>query len=105
MDDFKYFRGDTILLDIDAEEYTFQKDDVLKVALMKTVYDRDYSYENTITIPQEQATVQIVIPPEATKTLSEGVYTLEFELTTNLGIVSTTQFDIEIKEDGIYERN
>lgn len=105
MDGFNYFRGDTILLNIDAGEYTFQKDDVLKVALMKTVYDREYIYENIITIPQEQTTVQVEIPPEKTGKLSSGDYILEFELTTNLGVVSTTQLDVSIKEDGIYERN
>ncbi len=105
MDGFNYFRGDTILLNIDAGEYSFQKDDVLKVALMKTVYDREYIYENIITIPQEQTTVQVEIPPEKTGKLSSGDYILEFELTTNLGVVSTTQLDVSIKEDGIYERN
>ena len=98
------FRGDTFLKQI-VSSYQFRVGDKFHIAIMKNAYSKDYLYEKTITVEIESNEFDLEIEPEATRELPTRKLLLEIELTTVDGIVATNQYEIEVKADGIYERN
>lgn len=96
------FRGDTFYKSVTAGDYTFQPDDILRVAILNNTIDNIKLYENEIKITEEQTSVLLEIPASKTKELKPGILVLELELTYS-GIVKTEQFELLVKADGIYE--
>lgn len=101
----EYFRGDTIFKELEVDNYKFQKDDIIKVAVMVDEDCTNHLFDDTIVIQEEQNTVLITIPPEKTSQFQIGTLILEIELTYGGGIVHTEQYPLEIKGDGICEQN
>lgn len=101
----EYFRGDTIFKELEVEDYKFQKDDIIKVAVMLDYDCKNHLYDDEIVVQEEQDTVEITIPPENTAQFQIGTLILEIELTYGGGIVHTEQYPLEIKGDGICEQN
>lgn len=101
----KEFRGNSFLKTIKPKNYTFQPGDVIKYAVMHNEYSKDYLYFNEITIENETESIDINIEPSETSKFPVGNLLFEIELTYGDGVVKTYQYDLEIKADGIYERN
>ena len=45
----EYFRGDTFLKNIKAQNYTFQEGDKIHIAILKNAYSKEYLYEEMAT--------------------------------------------------------
>ena len=100
------FRGDTFLKTLRPNnDYKFQVGDKIHFAVMVDEYSKNYLFENIINVETETETVDILIPPEKSATFDVGNLLLEIEITYGDGIVKTQQYQLEIREDGIYERN
>ena len=56
-------------------------------------------------LPENVVKVDIEIPASKTSTFEIGTLLLEVEITYGDGIVKTQQYEVEVREDGIYERN
>ena len=98
------FRGDTFLKKI-VSNYEFKIGDKLHIAILKSAYSKDYLYEKIIEIKEETNEVILEILPSDTSKLPNKELMLEVELTTIDGLVKTNQYQLNIKADGIYERN
>ena len=96
------FRGDTFYKQITAPGYTFQKDDILRVAILSDTVSGNKLYENEIVVDEEKDAIIVEISKTKMAELPLGILVLEFELTYS-GIVKTEQFELEIKADGIRE--
>lgn len=94
------FRGDTFYKKITAPGYTFQKGDILRVAILNDAVSCYKLYENEIIVDEEKDAIIIEISKTEMAKLPTGILILEFELTYS-GIVKTEQFELEIKADGI----
>ena len=105
MKKFLLFRGDTFLKVLRPNDYKFQVNDKIHIAVMVNEYSKDYLFEEVIEIKQEQETIDIEIPASKTSTFEVGTLLLEIEITYGEGIVKTQQYELEVREDGIYERN
>ena len=105
MKKFLLFRGDTFLKALRPNDYKFQVNDKIHIAVMVNEYSKDYLFEEVIEIKQEQETIDIEIPASKTSTFEVGTLLLEVEITYGDGIVKTQQYELEVREDGIYERN
>lgn len=99
------FRGDTFLKQIGTTNYTFRVGDKLHIAIMKNEYSKEYLYEGVIELTEEKDFVDLEIPASKTKEFPVGDLLLEVELTTVDEIVQTNQYKINVRMDGIYERN
>ena len=100
----EYFRGDTFLKNIKAQNYTFQEGDKIHIAILKNAYSKEYLYEEVIEVDGATDTISLEISAEEMAKLPVDKLLLEIELTTG-DIVKTHQYDLVIKADGIYERN
>lgn len=98
------FRGDTFLKKI-VSNYEFKVGDKLHIAVMKNAYSRNYLHEQLIEIQNDTNEINFEILPSETDKFPTEELLLEIELTTVNGIVKTSQYKIEVKADGIYERN
>lgn len=98
------FRGDTFYKKI-TSTYQFRTGDKLHIAVLKNAYSKNYLHEQTIEIQSNTNEVNIEILPSETDKFPIEKLLLEIELTTIDGIVKTNQYDLEIRMDGIYERN
>ena len=98
------FRGDSFIKKI-TSTYQFRSGDKLHIAVMKNAYSRDYLHEHTITIQNNTNEINFEILPSETDKFPIEKLLLEIELTTIDGIVKTNQYDLQVKADGIYERN
>ena len=98
------FRGDSFIKKI-TSTYQFRVGDKLHIAVMKNAYSKDYLHEQTIEVKSNTNEINFEILPSETDKLPIEKLLLEIELTTNDGIVKTNQYDLEVKADGIYERN
>lgn len=99
------YRGDTFLQKIKAENYTFEIGDKLHIAIMNNEYSKNYLYETIIEIKEKNDSVNLEISADDTSKFEIGDLLLEVELTTISGIVKTNQYELQVKADGIYERN
>ena len=98
------FRGDTFYRElVPNQNYKFQKDDIIKVAVMVNTDSENHLFDDTITVEEESEKVDILIPPEKTARFEIGDLILEIEVTYGGGIVKTQQYILEVKEDGIHE--
>lgn len=98
------FRGDTFYRElVPNQNYKFQKDDIIKVAVMVNTDSENHLFDDTITVEEESEKVDILIPPEKTASFEIGDLILEIEVTYGGGIVKTQQYILEVKEDGIHE--
>lgn len=98
------FRGDTFYRElVPNQNYKFQKDDIIKVAVMVNTDSEKHLFDDTITVEEESEKVDILIPPEKTANFEIGDLILEIEVTYGGGIVKTQQYILEVKEDGIHE--
>ena len=98
------FRGDSFIKEI-TSNYQFKAGDQLHIAVMKNAYSREYLHEQIIEIEKETNSIILEILPSETDKFPIEKLLLEIELTTTEGIVKTNQYDLEVKADGIYERN
>lgn len=98
------FRGDSFIKKI-TSNYQFRSGDKFHIAVMKNAYSRDYLHEQTIEIKSNTNEINFEILPSETDKFPTEKLLLEIELTTTNGIVKTNQYDLEVKADGIYERN
>ena len=98
------FRGDTFYKKI-TSTYQFRTGDKLHIAVLKNAYSKNYLHEQTIEIQSNTNEVNIEILPCETDKFPIDDLLLEIELTTVDGIIKTNQYKLEIKADGIYERN
>ena len=98
------FRGDSFIKKI-TSNYEFKNGDKLNIAVLKSAYRKDYLHKQSIEIKINTNEVNFEILPSETDKFPIGKLLLEIELTTNDGIVKTKQYDLEVKADGIYERN
>lgn len=98
------FRGDSFIKKI-TSSYQFRVGDTLHIAVMKNAYSRDYLHEQLIEIESNTNEINFEILPSETDNFPIEKLLLEIELTTIDGIVKTNQYDLEVKADGIYERN
>lgn len=98
------FRGDSFIKKI-ISTYEFRIGDKLHIAVMKNAYSKKYLHEQTITIQNNTNEITFEILPSETDKFPIEELLLEIELTTNDGIVKTNQYDLDVKADGIHERN
>lgn len=98
------FRGDSFYKTIKPKGYAFQTGDILKCAVMKSASSKNYIYEETITIENECESIDISINPSETAKFPTGILLFEIELTYGEN-VKTEQYKLEVKADGIHERN
>lgn len=98
------FRGDTFFKKI-VSSYKFRVGDTLNIAVMRNAYSREYLHEQTINVQAETNEINFEILPSETDKFPIDDLLLEIELTTVDGIVKTNQYELEVKADGIYERN
>lgn len=98
------FRGDSFIKKI-TSSYEFTSGDKLHIAVMRNAYSRDYLHEQIIEIKSNTNEITFEILPSETGKFPAEKLLLEIELTTTDGIVKTNQYDLEVKVDGIYERN
>ena len=98
------FRGDTFFKKI-VSNYKFRVGDTLHIVVMRNAYSRDYLHEQTINVQGETNEINFEILPSETDKFPIDDLLLEIELTTSSGIVKTNQYKLEVKADGIYERN
>lgn len=98
------FRGDTFLKQI-ASTYQFEVGDELHIAVMENEYSRNYLYEHTIVVDTETNEIDLEIPSVKTRNFPIKRLLLEIELTTKSGVVQTNQYELNVKADGIYERD
>lgn len=98
------FRGDSFIKKI-TSSYQFRFGDTLHIAVMKNAYSRDYLHEQLIEIESNTNEINFEILPSETDNFPIEKLLLEIELTTIDGIVKTNQYDLEVKADGICERN
>ena len=99
------FRGDSFIKKIISEDYEFRLGDKIHIAVLKNAYSREYLHEQTIDVQSETNEINFEILPSETDKFPIEKLLLEIELTTTDGIVKTNQYDLQIKADGIYERN
>lgn len=100
----KLFRGDTFLKKI-VSNYQFRVGDTLHIVVMRNAYSREYLHQQTKKIEAETNEINFEILPSETDKFPIEDLLLEIELTTVDGIVKTNQYKLEVKADGIYERN
>lgn len=98
------FRGDSFIKTIKPTNYTFQAGDIIKYAVIQNEYSKDYLFHNEIKIEKEVESVDIDINASETSKFPVGNLLLEIELTYG-GLVKTTQYNLKVEADGIYERN
>lgn len=98
------FRGDSFIKKI-SSNYQFKFGDKIHIAVMKNAYSKDYLHEQTIEIQNNTNEINFEILPSETDKFPIEKLLLEIELTTSEGIVKTNQYDLQVKADGIYERN
>ena len=98
------FRGDSFIKKI-SSNYQFKSGDKIHIAVMKNAYSREYLHEQTIEIQNNTNEINFEILPSETDKFPIEKLLLEIELTTSGGIVKTNQYDLQVKADGIYERN
>lgn len=98
------FRGDSFIKKI-VSNYQFRIGDTLHIAVMRNAYSKEYLHEQLIEIQAETNEINFEILPSETDKFPVEELLLEIELTTVDGIVKTQQLKIEVKADGIYERN
>ena len=98
------FRGDTFLKKI-VSNYQFRVGDTLHIVVMRNAYSRNYLHEQKKVIQAETNEVEFEILPSETDKFPIEDLLLEIELTTVDGIVKTNQYKLEVKADGVYERN
>lgn len=98
------FRGDSFIKKI-VSTYKFRVGDTLNIAVMRNAYSREYLHQQTKKIEAETNEINFEILPSETDKFPIEDLLLEIELTTVDGIVKTQQLKIEVKADGIYERN
>lgn len=98
------FRGDSFIKKI-TSNYQFRTGDKLHIAVMKNAYSKVYLHEQAIEIKTNTNEINFeILPSESDKFPIEKLL-LEIELTTIDGIVKTNQYELNVKADGIYERN
>ena len=98
------FRGDTFMKKI-VSVYQFRKGDKFRVAIMYNAYSKEKLYEEEFIVENEDDDIILEIAPEETAKFPIGELLLELEMTTVDGIVKTDQFMLNVKADGINERN
>lgn len=98
------FRGDSFIKKI-SSNYQFKSGDKIHIAVMKNAYSKYYLHEQTIEIQNNTNEINFEILPSETDKFPIEKLLLEIELTTSEGIVKTNQYDLQVKVDGIYERN
>lgn len=101
---FELIRGDTFLKEFESE-YTFRVGDKLHIAVMNNAYSNSYLYENVLEIAEETNTFQVEILPEKTQEFPIQRLLFEIELTMVDGFVTTNQYWINVKVDGINGKN
>ena len=99
------FRGDSFIKKIVSDDYKFRLGDKIHIAVLKNAYSRQYLHEQTINVQGETNEINFEILPSETDKFPIEKLLLEIELTTIDGIVKTNQYDLQVKADGIYERN
>ena len=98
------FRGDSFIKKI-TSSYNFRVGDKLHIAVMKNAYSEKYLYEESREIKADSNYFILEILPSESDKFPITKLLLEIELTTIDGIVKTNQYELEVKVDGIYERN
>ena len=98
------FRGDTFFKKI-VSNYQFRVGDTLHIVVMRNAYSREYLHQQAKKIEAETNEINFEILPSETDKFPIEDLLLEIELTTVDGIVKTNQYKLEVKADGIYERN
>ena len=98
------FRGDSFIKKI-VSNYEFRTGDKLHIAVLKNAYSKKYLHEQIITIQNNTNEINFEILPSETDKFPIEKLLLEIELTTTDGIVKTNQYELNVKVDGIYERN
>ena len=98
------FRGDSFIKKI-VSNYQFRVGDTLHIVVMRNAYSREYLHQQTKKIEAETNEINFEILPSETDKFPIEDLLLEIELTTVDGIVKTNQYKLEVKAEGIYERN
>ena len=98
------FRGDSFIKKI-VSNYEFRTGDKLHIAVLKNPYSKKYLHEHTIIIQNNTNEINFEILPSETDKFPIEKLLLEIELTTIDGIVKTNQYELNVKADGIHERN
>jgi hypothetical protein len=98
------FRGDTFMKKI-VSSYQFRKGDKFRVAIMYNAYSKEKLYGKEFEVVSENDDIILEIAPEETSKFPIGELLLELEMTTIDGIVKTDQFMLNVKADGINERD
>lgn len=99
------FRGDSLIKKIISDDYEFRIGDKIHIAVLENAYSNRYLWENLVEIASENSEINFEISPDYTKKFPVARLLLEIELTTVDGIVQTNQYELNVKADGIYERN
>lgn len=103
---FEFLRGDTFYKKIrPTNKYKFQAGDKIHIAVMENIFSKNYLYEKEIEITEEKEFFELEILPSKTRNFPTSLLLLEIEVTYGNGIVKTNQYGLNVKGDGIYERN
>lgn len=99
------FRGDSFVKEITSDDYEFEPGDIIVIAVMRSAYSKKYLHKEVIKIQEATNSVTFEIEPAKTSEFPIDDLLLEIEITTVTGIVQTEQYVLNVKADGIYERN
>lgn len=100
LETYETFRGDTIYKEISIEDYKFQNDDIIKIAVIDNMDSKTlFSDEKKFT--EETESYELYIYPEDTKQFPIRELLLEIEVTILKDFVKTFQYMLLVEEDGI----
>lgn len=97
---YEIFQGNTFYKKLTIPGYTFNKDDVIHIAVLQTTLG-GILWEDKHTFIESTDSYIIDIPANETEKLSPGVLILEIELTYGNGLVKTNQYELVIKAAGL----
>ena len=99
---FSLFRGDTFIKTLKLSE-KLKINDIVKYAVIDKESEEKI-YENEIVLDQSTDEVELTIPSSETVKFPIKILIFEVEVTYS-NIVKTNQYLLDVKRDGIYERD
>ena len=101
LETFETFRGDTFIKEINFEDgYKFKSGDIIKIAVIDNM-DSNILFEDKKEFVEETESYELKIVPEKTRLFPIRDLLLEIEVTIDTDFVHTSQYILDVKEDGI----
>ena len=101
LETFEIFRGDTFIKEINFEDgYKFKSGDIIKIAVIDNM-DSNILFEDKKEFVEETESYELKIVPEKTRLFPIRDLLLEIEVTIDTDFVKTSQYILDVKEDGI----